>query len=1427
MSEVKITDLVDQESIDKIKELDKELQTLLDTYVVVAKEMAKGIHIQVKGLEDLERQERILAEGSKQYAEATTKLNSVVSQQNQLLDATSATISRELMERQRRNKLVREEYNDGEKVKQMVEEVTNSYSYNAQMMAKLDLQIKANKKSQQDLEKAYKSGKMSQDAYLEKQGELLAKGRQLSLEKSQLGQLMKVEEKLATDNAGSYNQLSHQLELLKKTYKDMSDVQKDSPMGQEFERAIQDLDAHLKDLSADMGEFQRNVGNYAIAGQNGVVSTESLIAALQQEAKTQQDLVDQTKILEEAKSRLDTSDANYAQNLSAVNSKLEENKRKITDVSDILGKEAKTVVEAEEQNKRLSEALKHIDVTSEGAKKKMEELRAQISKNNEMIAEATGSNEQFADSMLSLVGINSNFGSSFKSLETSGNFIDGLHTKVKAFGQTLLSMLANPWVISFLGLGGVVMAAKWIYDYNKGLMEASKLTENFTGATGKAADHITSYTQTLADTMGKGYKETIEGVNTLVQQFGLSWDEANRKIQDGIVAGADMSGNLLANIDRFAPAMRDAGVSADEFVAILAETRNGIFDEQGIQNIVKAGTRLRAMTTNTEKALDSVGISAKKMQEDLKDGNITMLDAVKQVASKLKELPENSQEAGEIMKNVFGRTASEGGTLLIQAIADINTNLDTAKENMGDMGKVTEENINAQHELSDTMAAVFKASGTSFEKMTTQAKTYLAKGLTAVIKGCVDIVNWFIEVYNEAINVRRCVATLVGIFKTLWTVAKSLFELLLSGFKNLGGVVEGVMLILSGKVSEGLDKITGSFSKGLEQLKNTVMNAGKEIGSNFGDEFSKAAERQLKPVKLELDDSAGKKTNANPTVTTTGNDLQDPEDNKSAGNANKAAEKAAKEELKRLQELEASKIEMMAEGHEKELATIRLNFRKKLDAITGNGETEQALRLQLAEQCDKEIADCELKYQQELAKVNLANRLALVKEGSKEELDYKLAQLEATKQEEIKAAKKSGADKLLIEEKFEQQKQKLREEYANKRVAKIEKEFADENEIREAALVTAVAKLKMQQKEELKACGENGAKREKIEKDYAYRIAKLQQDAAVQAANETIRMLQMIVEADNLSTEEREAAIRKLAKAQADLNNVLADAPDPPKKKAKMQEWLDENLGYINTFAQAAADMLNGVNDLMQTIFDAQIERIEALQEANEAAGEAEQEHISELVEKKVITQEEGEARKRAAEAKTAKKNEELEKKAQKLKIKQAKWDKANSIVQATIATALAITQALPNVFLAAIAGAMGALEIATIVATPIPQYAKGTDYHKGGPAIVGDGGRQEVIMYRGSAWLTPDIPTLVDIPEGASVVPSVDNMLRGMELVNMRNIEAYKSMRADRPVIPTYNDAKVCRLIAEQNMLIRAMTAEQRRSANKMEFEMYKRSKL
>ena len=693
-------------------------------------------------------------------------------------------------------------------------------------------------------------------------------------------------------------------------------------------------------------------------------------------------------------------------------------------------------------------------------------------------------------------------------------------------------------------------------------------------------------------------------------------------MRDGIQAGADMSGNMLANIDRFAPALRDAGVSASEFMSILAETRNGVFSEQGVQDILKGGTRLRAMTKQISESLDAVGISSAKMQKDLNDGNITMLEAVQQVATKLKELPENSQEAGNLMKNVFGRTAAEGGTLLIQSIADINTSLDEAKDRTGEWGEATRAQLDAEQELSETVNAVFKMSGTNFESMIAYAKAYVAQGLTAIIKGCINIANWFIRMYNNSLAFRGAVNSLVNSFKLVYEIFKFVFKQLIDGFSAAGTVIEGMVTL-------DWDKVKKGWSDGTKALRGNVEAMARNIGANFANAYNKTVADHIDELPLSLA--------ADDTTNTAGGGGNGKGKGKGGGGNgkgdNKDAEKHAKETLKILQDLEESKIALMADGHEKEMATIRLNYKKKIEAIKGNSANEEQLRLNIIAQMENALSDCELKYQQNLAAVNLANRLALVKKGSKEELDLKLGQIEQSRIKELAEAQRTGADINLINEKFNAQRVQLQEEYAKKQTDILAQEYADRAEQADTAMVLELNAIKERYAEELAAAKGNAGKQAEIKERFEQESAAIQERYAMQTAQNAISLIEEQLKTENLSAEEREDLEQKLAKAKADLEKQMADAAveninrindadahSTEKRISNAQQWL-----------QAAADSLNAINELVAAVYDAKITKMDEEQEANSEANEAEQERIQQLVEKKVITEEEGEARKRAA----------------------------------------------------------------------------------------------------------------------------------------------------------------------------------------------------
>ena len=1374
MSETRITDLVAPEAIEKIKELSGEMQNLLVIYTSVAKDLAKGVDVNIRVVGDIDRLETLLVEKSKQAADVNRRLNDVITEQKQVISDTTNTISRQLMEQERLNKSHRDSYAENEKAKRLLEQFHDTYDGQLQRLIQIERELGKNKEAQKESTKALKEGKMTSDEYVAAQQKLIAVSRQLKQEKAMLNQLLTAEEKANLSVENSYAHMSQQLELLKKAYKQLSAEGRDSDYGKELEKTIQNLDAHLKDLAADQGEFQRNVGNYAIACQNGVASTEDLNRVLSLNAATIDSCIEQNKALEKAKNQLDQTDQNYAGTLEKINAKIEENRLRIMDVSDVLDKMPSTVEEAEAQNKRLAAALKLVDVNADGATETIQMYRNRIADNNEMIESVTGTNEEYANSLLSIVGINTEFGQSFQSLANSGghSFIDGLNTKIKAFGKTLTGLLSNPWVLSILGISGVVAGFKWWYDYNKGLVEATKLTKDFTGLSGMELNGVRNEIQAVADAYDKDFREVLEAANAMSKQFGISMQESLKLMEEGFVSGADANGEFIENVKEYPAYFREAGISAGEFIAIITQANQaGIYSDKGIDVIKEGNLRIREMTTATKDALEGIGISSEQVQKDLASGGKTTFDIMQEVSEKLAEFPESSSEVGTALADIFGGPGEDAGLQYILTLKDIDTNLDNVKERAGELGRLQEEQLRSQIELENIISSVFDQTGGGFEKMTTQAKVFVNDGLVAIIRGAVDLINWFIKLYNNSVAIRTVWSVFVGQFKNIVAQIGNLLSFLVDQVKAVGKVLEGTFTLDFSKMKEGYS----DFAKSYSDLARSVVSDYKDIIVKGVNDIKNG---KIEPVKIpiEADMESG-----------SGNGRKGASGGNGGGYVPKVSDEEAKRQLKILRELEESKIAIMADGHEKDLALIKLNYKKKIDAIAGDSENEQKLRVRLVEQMMKEVEKCESEYQQNLSKINLENRLASVERGSKEELDLRLAGIEASRAAEIKAAEKTGADINLINAKFDRQRLVLENDYADKLANKIQDRYAAEEVMRNQSYSKEMNALKERYVKELSLAKGNAAMQEEIKRKYEEDAYKLTVRYSQKSGEEVIKMIEEILDLENLSAEDRLKWERALAQAKIDLENQVADATIEAINSTTEADnsAKEKRIANAQSWLQSVGDVLNGIGELVDAVFDGQIEKIEEEQEANNEAGEAEQERIAELVEQNVITEEEGEARKRAAEERTAKKNEELEEKKMQTKQRQAKYDKALSVANIALNTAMALMElwvkpgwptAIPMM---AVVSALGALQLATVLATPLPKYAKGTDYHRGGLAIVGDGGRQEVVLYQGEAWLTPDTPTLVNMPKGATVIPSLTEI--GDHIIDTTTVN---EMGNDTPVI-------------------------------------------
>jgi hypothetical protein len=79
---------------------------------------------------------------------------------------------------------------------------------------------------------------------------------------------------------------------------------------------------------------------------------------------------------------------------------------------------------------------------------------------------------------------------------------------------------------------------------------------------------------------------------------------------------------------------------------------------------------------------------------------------------------------------------------------------------------------------------------------------------------------------------------------------------------------------------------------------------------------------------------------------------------------------------------------------------------------------------------------------------------------------------------------------------------------------------------------------------------------------------------------------------------------------------------------------------------------------------------------------------------------------------------------------------------------------------IAAVIAGIGAAEIVTVLAAPMPQYAEGTANHPGGPALIGEQFKPELVIEPGKAPYMIDKPTIVaDLAAKSRVIPQDELM--------------------------------------------------------------------
>lgn len=115
------------------------------------------------------------------------------------------------------------------------------------------------------VERDFKTGKMSVDDYTKRIGELKLQYEQLKAATQQNSALIRNHATAIVSTSGSYYEMNAAMLELQKRYKALGDADRNSTLGQNLVKQANGLNTKLKEIDAQFGNYQRNVGNYSSA----------------------------------------------------------------------------------------------------------------------------------------------------------------------------------------------------------------------------------------------------------------------------------------------------------------------------------------------------------------------------------------------------------------------------------------------------------------------------------------------------------------------------------------------------------------------------------------------------------------------------------------------------------------------------------------------------------------------------------------------------------------------------------------------------------------------------------------------------------------------------------------------------------------------------------------------------------------------------------------------------------------------------------------------------------------------------------------------------------------------------------------------------------------------------------------------------------
>ena len=201
---------------------------------------------------------------------------------------------------------------------------------------------------------------------------------------------------------------------------------------------------------------------------------------------------------------------------------------------------------------------------------------------------------------------------------------------------------------------------------------------------------------TLRDAYDYDFVETLRAANMLMEQFGVTGDEAFNLIAQGSQKGLNKNGDLLDTINEYSVHYKQLGYDANEFFNSLENGSSaGTFSVDKLGDAMKEfGIRSKDTASSTTEGFELIGLNADKMREKFSKGGDSAKSATSEVLKALFRLDDKVKQ-NQAGVDLFGTMWEDLGIDGVKALMKVNGSADKTKNTMKKIKDIKYDDVEA------------------------------------------------------------------------------------------------------------------------------------------------------------------------------------------------------------------------------------------------------------------------------------------------------------------------------------------------------------------------------------------------------------------------------------------------------------------------------------------------------------------------------------------------------------------------------------------------------------------------------------------------------------------------------------------------------------------------------------------------------------